>query len=95
VDLDPNVKAVGRGVTSITIGALAMESADNRALRADVARTVPATHLMSVPFSVPPGLFSRRSRRWILLDTSRGGAVPCLHQMLLDYKIRDGARERA
>jgi hypothetical protein len=89
---ESSVDAAASGVTSIALSALLKDSQARPTFRADVAKTVPATHLLSLPFSIPPGLFARR---WIVLDTSRDAAIPCLRRMLLEYQVRDGARERS
>jgi hypothetical protein len=47
---------------------------------------VPSTHLLALPFSVPPGLFTKR---WLLLNT-RGARTPCIRQVLLDYDVQRG-----
>jgi hypothetical protein len=50
----------------------------------------PETHLLDVPFSIPPGLFSKR---WILLSTGGTPGV-CVDSMLLDYQTDSGQEER-
>jgi hypothetical protein len=47
-------------------------------------------HLLTVPFSVPPGLFVRK---WIVLNT-RGTGLPCLASVLISYDVVGRGTER-
>jgi hypothetical protein len=52
---------------------------------------LPDTHLLHVPFSLPPGLFSRR---FLVLDTSQAPQLACLRELLLEVQLEDGSKER-
>lgn len=54
--------------------------------RAGRVRLLPETHLLAVPFAIPPGLFAKR---WVLLNT-RSSATPCIASMLIDYHVEPG-----
>jgi hypothetical protein len=51
----------------------------------------PATHLLAVPFRIPPGLFAKR---WLVLGTGPAQPAGCIDSMTLDYQTADGWRER-
>jgi hypothetical protein len=59
---------------------------DARIDRAERAPRLPETHLLAVPFAIPPGLFAKR---WVLLNT-RSSATPCIASMLIDYHVEPG-----
>jgi hypothetical protein len=79
-------------------GALALAAttvATAQAYDADIqsverVRPLPSTHLLAVPFGVPPGLFAKK---WVLLNT-RGSTTPCVRRMLIDYDVAGVGRER-
>lgn len=82
----PAVSAAG-GATAL--GALTISAVDAQAERVSSVEHVealPSTHLLALPFSVPPGLFTKR---WVLLNT-RDTGTPCLRQVLLDYDVQSG-----
>ena len=54
-------------------------------------RYYPESHLLEVPFSIPPHLFTRR---WLTLGTHTTPGTPCIEQMLLDYQTAHGDQER-
>jgi hypothetical protein len=49
------------------------------------------SHLLSVPFSIPPGLFAKR---WVTINTAGGEEVPCVRGVILDYELEGGRKER-
>jgi hypothetical protein len=57
-----------------------------RVERAEGARLLPETHLLAMPFAIPPGLFAKK---WVLLNT-RSAATPCITSMLIDYDVERG-----
>ena len=83
---------VAAGLTA-TAAADATQQAREERDQAEAQRTaqlVPDTHLLNVPFSVPPGLFAEK---WVLLYT------PTLEEahelpLVLEYRLRQGATER-
>jgi hypothetical protein len=54
------------------------------------AVTFPPAHLFATPFSVPPGLFSKK---WVLLNGPRSPEVGCIQSVVLEYDTSRG-RER-
>lgn len=46
----------------------------------------PAQHLLTTPFAVPPGLFTKR---WILLSTPDNPPGGCIDSMILTYETSD------
>ena len=54
------------------------------------ALTFPPAHLFATPFSVPPGLFSKK---WVLLNGPTTPEVGCIQSVVLEYDTRRG-RER-
>lgn len=85
------VAAAGGALALGTATAAAIEGQDRRVQRAEGVRVVPQSHLLNVPFAVPPGLFAKK---WVLLQT-RSRAAPCIGTMLIDYDTRERGRERA
>lgn len=81
----------GDGSTS-PLNPLTLETANALTGSEPLASALPDTHLMHVPLSIPPGLFTRR---FLVIDTSQAQGLPCLHQLLLDIELDDGKRERA
>jgi hypothetical protein len=58
---------------------------------APAAPSYPDQHLLSVPFSIPPGLFIKR---WILLSTPDNPPGGCIDSMVLSYETSDHATGR-
>jgi hypothetical protein len=76
----------------VAVGGLAALTA--RAAEASVAAAespFSGSHLLAVPFAIPPGLFAKR---WIVLNTPARPASGCIESLLLDYTNDRGARER-
>jgi hypothetical protein len=70
---------------------LTLERANALAGSDALVSALPDTHLLHVPFSLPPGLFSRR---FIVLDTSQAPQLPCLRELSLEVQLEDGSKER-
>jgi hypothetical protein len=51
----------------------------------------PSAHLLSVPFMIPPHLFSRR---WIVLQTPTSPGTPCVDAMLVSYETARAEHEQ-
>jgi hypothetical protein len=85
------VKAVGGAVALSSAGALTALEYDARVKAAQSSPIFPESHLLAVPFGVPPGLFAKK---WIVLNTVPNRQV-CIQSMLLDYESDAGGRERA
>lgn len=86
---DRSVKATGGLVAVGALGTMLVRHTDQRVSAAQDARPFPATHLLELPFPVPPGL---HSKRWIVLNTPAN--VGCIDSMILDYEIGKSQRER-
>lgn len=79
--------------TATALGTATVAGLDAQAERIDRAEhgsPRPGGHLLTVPFSVPPGLFTKK---WVLLNTRRRD-TPCVTTMLIDYDVGGGRRER-
>jgi hypothetical protein len=78
----------------ITVGALSALFA-SRAYDADAAPAAPpafsASHLLSMPVRIPPGLFTKR---WILFYTAGRPLGGCVDRMILSYDGADGTKGR-
>jgi len=57
---------------------------------AERVQALPSTYLLSVPFSIPPGLFAKK---WVVLGT-HDRRTPCVRALLLEYVLQDRSRER-
>jgi hypothetical protein len=57
---------------------------------AERVRALPSTYLLSLPFSIPPGLFAKK---WVVLNT-QGRRTPCVRATVLEYELQDRSRER-
>jgi hypothetical protein len=79
------------GVPPPPLVPLTLDSANARAGSDDLVSALPDSHVMHVPFAVPPGLFTRR---FLVLDTSQAPRLPCLRQLLLEIQLEDGSKER-
>ena len=84
------------GAAAAAVGAVAGAASVGRDIAkgveaATAAPMYPETHLLATPFTIPPGLFTKR---WIVLSTPGRGNHPCIDSMLLDYTLEDGRRER-
>lgn len=53
---------------------------------AAAAPAYPDQHLLTVPFAIPPGLFTKR---WILLSTAEKPPGGCIDSMILSYETSD------
>lgn len=51
----------------------------------------PDQHLLTTPFRIPPGMFTKR---WILLTTSANPPGGCIDSMILSYETSDHATAR-
>jgi hypothetical protein len=80
------VAAAGRAVTLGAATASVLRDHDARVEGAESPRLLPESHLLAVPFAIPPGLFAKK---WVLLNT-RDAATPCITSMLIDYDVERG-----
>jgi hypothetical protein len=86
-----------RGVTAaggvVALGAATAALAEGQEARVQEAESVhvlPQSHLLALPFAIPPGLFTKK---WILLQT-RSITAPCVSSLLMDYDVQERGRER-
>jgi hypothetical protein len=87
---EPALKAAGSVAVLGAETALLARGYDESIQKAERAALYPGTHLLAVPFAVPPGLFSKR---WLLINT-RDGSTPCVQRVILDYDVEGRGRER-
>jgi hypothetical protein len=78
---------VGAGA-AVAIGARELEA---RAADAEAVSLYPASHLLSLPFSVPPGL---AIKRWIVLHTGARVGRGCIRYANLEYVTDRAVQER-
>ncbi|HMJ13972.1 MAG TPA: hypothetical protein VK524_21290, partial [Polyangiaceae bacterium] len=82
----------GGAVAAGSLTALAAGAVADRAQRSQRPGPFPRSHLMAVPFSIPPGLFTRR---WIVLNTPAASAdLGCITTMIIGYETDARQRER-
>jgi len=86
---DRGTRAAGGLIAASAVGSALVMHADQRVKAAQDARPFPETHLLELPFPVPPGL---HSKRWIVLNTPAN--IGCIDAMILDYESGNGQRER-
>jgi hypothetical protein len=86
---DQPLKAAGGMVAVGALSTAFVRDVDRRVRGTEDAKPFPATHLLEVPFPVPPGL---HSKRWIVLNTPTN--IGCIDSMILDYDNNGGRRER-
>jgi hypothetical protein len=72
-------------------GALVAQDIVRRADAAESVQPLPEDHLLSVPFSVPPGLFTKK---WIVLNSrpQEPGGHDCIESATLSYETADGKK---
>jgi hypothetical protein len=87
---EPVAKAAGGLAMAAGPLALVAKGVDEAIERAERGDVYPETHLLAVPFGVPPGLFSKR---WVLINT-QGRDTPCVRGMIIDYDVEGRGRER-
>lgn len=85
------VALTGGAIAAGALTALAVDDAEEGLSRLQRPAPFPETHVMAVPFAVPPGLFSRR---WLLLNAPDSAGVGCITALLLEYETDAGERER-
>lgn len=86
--------SLGKAGALIAGGAVAVSTAEAIAQPIEAANTAPLfpqSHLLSVPFEIPPGLFADK---WVLLQTPDPGKAGCIRSIILDYETEAGGRER-
>lgn len=84
------IAAAGGVVAVGTATAALIDVQDGRVQSAGGVHVLPQSHLLSIPFAVPPGLFTKK---WILLQT-RSLTSPCISSLLIDYDVQELGRER-
>ena len=84
------IAAVGGAVAAGSATAALVDRQNRRVQSAEGVPLVPQSHLLAIPFAVPPGLFSKK---WILLQT-RSLTSPCISSLFIDYDVQEGGHER-
>jgi hypothetical protein len=82
--------AVGGAVAAGAATAALVDGQNSHVQSAEGVHLVPQSHLLAIPFAVPPGLFTKK---WILLQT-RTITSPCISSLLIDYDVQEGGHER-
>jgi len=86
------MQLAGGAVAAGSLTALAADEVTDEAQRLQRPGPFPDSHVMAVPFSIPPGL---SSRRWIVLNTPAPSAeLGCIMRLILGYETDRGQRER-
>jgi hypothetical protein len=90
---DSSVSQIAGGaVAAGSLTALAIDEVADDAQRLQRPGPFPRSHLLAVPFDIPPGLFARR---WIVLNTpGHDPALGCITTMIIGYETEPGQRER-
>jgi hypothetical protein len=86
----PSIAVAGEAASGAALAGSAAQALSASVAEAEHAPVYPGTHVLSLPFSIPPGLFAKR---WIALG-SVGESTPCVHSFVLSYELEGGARER-
>lgn len=81
---------IGGLATAGALAGLVAEHANEVAAGAAQPPPFPDTHLLAVPFSIPPGLFAKR---WLVLNTPAEPKLPCVNALRLDYELDTGQVE--
>lgn len=85
-------QAAGGAVAAGALTALAADQIGENRDRLEAPGPFPESHLMAVPFAIPPGLFSRR---WVVLNTpGASAAIGCVTTLTLEYETESGRQER-
>ena len=87
---DRKVAAAGAAVALGSATGLSVTALHDRDERAERVRMLPRSHLLALPFSVPPHLFAKK---WLLLNT-RDDSTPCVNSLLIDYDLETREHER-
>lgn len=83
--------AAGGLVAAGTAGVIMGREIKDRAENAQSVGLYPTSHLMQVPFSVPPGL---AIKRWVVLNAPATPAAGCINYASLAYETEDQLQER-
>jgi hypothetical protein len=86
--------AAGAGAAAVCAGAalaLGTRELQDRAAGAETVALYPANHLLSLPFSVPPGL---AIKRWVVLNTGAAADRDCIRHAELAYVTDRALQER-
>jgi hypothetical protein len=84
-------QALGATAAVTGLGGLVVASESAEADRAQHIQPFPASHLLSGPFSVGPGL---HTKKWIVLQTNPGVTRACVDRLRLQYRVQPDREER-
>jgi len=88
---DTTAGDVGAAAAGGAVAISAIEGLSERARQANSPPLFPGSHLFSVPFAIPPGLFADK---WVLFHTADPSKPGCLRNVILEYETDDGGHER-
>ena len=92
VSNNQGLQATGALAAFGATGGLAVVSVRDEKQKAELAKLVPSTHLMSDDFVVAPGL---HAKKWITLYTREPNKIPIIKTVTLIYTLENGHIERA
>jgi hypothetical protein len=84
-------KAMGGLAALSSVATMLAEHTRDAANSAEHVAIFPDSHLLALPFAVPPNLFTKK---WVLLNTPGGNNVPCIDHLVLTYEFEDRPFER-
>jgi hypothetical protein len=84
-------QALGATAAVTGIGGLVVAGESEKADKAQHIQPFPASHLLSGPFSVGPGL---HTKKWIVLETHPGVTRACVDRLRLQYRVQPDREER-
>lgn len=91
VSSNRNVQAAG-AVSAIGAGTvLTAKSIDSAYSRVQLSKILPATHLLSEGFVIPPGL---HAMKWITFYTEAPNDIPLVKDLYITYNTEDGRTEK-
>jgi hypothetical protein len=79
----------GRIIAATALAAMAAHEMSGQVDAAEQPPLFPDGHLLAVPFSVPPGLFTKK---WIVVEAPPG--LKCIISAVLEYETAEGHHER-
>jgi hypothetical protein len=82
--------AIGATAAVAGLGGLVVASETKAADKAQHVQPFPASHLLSGPFSVGPGL---HTKKWIVLQTNPDVTPACVDHIRLQYRVQQGREE--
>jgi len=88
---EPAARAAGGFATLAAMTALTATVMESRAESTEGSPIFEGSHLLAVPFDVPPGLFVKR---WLVVNTPADPTLGCLTNLVLTYELADKSSHR-